>query len=113
MSVSSSTSHYELYRRSSIGTALVEALDKLISDGLMEPQVAIRILGQYDRVISEQLRESVRARLTMKGHLQTYRCCDDVWTFIVKDVIFKLDDGEVINADNIKIVACNSKKPQE
>lgn len=63
--------------------------------------------------MSDHLRETVRSRLSLKGHLHTYRCCDDVWTFIVKDVNFKMDGGEAVYADKIRIVACNSKKTGE
>jgi len=46
-----------------------------------------------------------------KGHLDTYRFCDEVWTFLIKDVEFKLDNQNKINAEKIKIVSCNAKKP--
>ncbi|CAN6635754.1 transcription initiation factor IIA subunit 2 [Trichomonascus vanleenenianus] len=106
----SSVQYYELYRRSSIGTALTDALDMLISDSRIQPQLAMKILENFDKVMADQLRETVKSRLSLKGHLHTYRCCDDVWTFIVKDVNFKMDGGEIVHADRIKIVACNSKK---
>lgn len=111
--MSSSTPYYELYRQSSIGWALAEALDELIGDSYMEPQMANRILAQFDRAMTDALQTQVRARMTLKGHLQTYRCCDDVWTFLVKDVQFKMEDHEQVNADKIKIVACNARKPNE
>lgn len=63
--------------------------------------------------MTDHLREDIKTRLSLKGHLHTYRCCDDVWTFIVKDVQFKMDSGEAVHADRIKIVACNSKKTGE
>lgn len=105
--------YYELYRRSSVGWALTESLDQLIGESYIEPQQALRILSHFDRVMTDTLREMVKARLSLKGHLQTYRCCDDVWTFLVKDVTFKMDDGEMVQADKIKIVACNSRRPQD
>lgn len=49
----------------------------------------------------------------MKGHLDTYRFCDEVWTFLIKDVNFKLDNQSNIQAEKIKIVSCNAKKPGE
>lgn len=111
--MSGGTPYYELYRQSSIGWALAEALDELISDSYIEPQMAHRILGHFDRAMIDALQSYVRARLSLKGHLQTYRCCDDVWTFLVKDVVFKMEDGEQVSADKIKIVACNARKPNE
>lgn len=100
----------------------------------------MRILSTFDRVITEVLGEKVRARLTFKvcpscvgrrlatrarpcteewnsdaiqGHLDTYRFCDEVWTFLIKDVNFKLDNGATVSADKVKIVSCNSKRPGE
>jgi transcription initiation factor TFIIA small subunit len=49
----------------------------------------------------------------MQGHLDTYRFCDEVWTFLIKDVNFKLDNGATVSADKVKIVSCNSKRPGE
>ena len=41
-----------------------------------------------------------------KGHLHNYRLCDEVWTFIIKNAAFKLDNGEMLSVDKAKIVAC-------
>jgi transcription initiation factor TFIIA small subunit len=48
-----------------------------------------------------------------QGHLDTYRFCDDVWTFIIKDITFKLDNTNQVHADRVKIVSCNTKRPGE
>ncbi|ODQ63457.1 transcription initiation factor IIA small chain [Nadsonia fulvescens var. elongata DSM 6958] len=111
--MSQPTPYYELYRRSSIGGALTEALDQLISESKIQPQLAMKILANFDKVMTEILRNDVKARLSLKGHLHTYRCCDDVWTFIVKNVNFKMEGNETVFAEKIKIVACNSKKTGE
>ncbi|CUS14293.1 unnamed protein product [Tuber aestivum] len=109
--------YYELYRRSSIGTALTDALDDLISEGRIAPQLAMKILSNFDRCITEILADRVKANLTFKGHLDTYRFCDEVWTFLIKDVTFKFQQGQgqnsSVSADKVKIVSCNSKKPGE
>ncbi|KAK9473683.1 transcription initiation factor IIA, gamma subunit-domain-containing protein [Dipodascopsis tothii] len=112
--MSGNTSYYELYRRSSIGVALMDALDELIKDSKIQPQLAMKILSTFDRCITETLADSMKStRLSFKGHLDTYRFCDDVWTFIIKDVNFKMENSEVVTADKIKIVACSFKKPGE
>ena len=46
----------------------------------------------------------------MKGHLDTYRFCDEVWTFIIKDIKFKMEGAHQFEAEKIKIVACQSKE---
>ncbi|CAH2351913.1 transcription initiation factor IIA subunit 2 [[Candida] railenensis] len=116
----SAPAYYELYRRSTIGTTLADALDTLISDEKIQPQLAMRILHNFDRIVSELLKSEAgiaKSKLTFKGDLHTYRFCDDVWTFIIKNVLIKLTDVSTndsndneINVDKFKIVACNSRK---
>jgi len=105
--------YYELYRGSTIGDCLIDTIDELINEGRIEPQLAMKILSNFDKTISDVLAEKVKARLTFKGHLETYRFCDDVWTFLVKDVKFKTDTSSEFTAEKVKIVSCNSKRPGE
>lgn len=115
----SNSGYYELYRRSTVGTTLTDALDNLISDQKIQPQLAMRILNNFDRIISELLKSDqniAKSKLTFKGDLSTYRFCDDVWTFIIKNVMVKLTDNsnnefsDEVSVDKFKIVACNSRK---
>lgn len=73
----------------------------------------MKILNNFDKTIADVLGEKVKSRLTFKGHLETYRFCDDVWTFLVKDVKFKTDNSTEFQADKVKIVSCNAKRPGE
>lgn len=92
----------------------------------------MKILANFDKAVAEVLADKVKARLTFKvgsdgivtaawdtdlrlyqGHLDTYRFCDEVWTFIIKDINFKLDNTTTIHADRVKIVSCNTKRPGE
>ena len=175
---------------SSLGTTLTDALDDLIGAERMDPQLAMKVLMQFDRVITEALNEKVKARLTFKvnillfwilhdprilhlsqrskqmsshvrtsctrntepihlihtlsvfvclehalhcyhetrwltvagillanntqGSLDTYRFCDEVWTFLIKNVTFKMDGGQsVVTADKVKIVSCSAKRSDE
>ncbi|KAH8728797.1 transcription initiation factor IIA, gamma subunit-domain-containing protein [Phaeosphaeriaceae sp. PMI808] len=107
------TKYYELYRRSSLGGALTDTLDSLITERRIEPQLAMKILINFDKAVADGLTDKVKTRLTFKGHLDTYRFCDDVWTFIIKDINFKLDNSTQVHADRVKIVSCNSKRPGE
>lgn len=46
--------------------------------------------------------------------MDTYRFCDEVWTFLIKNVTFKMDNGNVsVQADKVKIVSCNARRPGE
>lgn len=100
----------------------MDALDTLINDGRIEASLAIRVLETFDRVVSESLKERTQSKLVVKGNLDTYGFCDDVWTFIVKNCQITVEgpadggalgdtDGQtVIPVDKLRIVACNSKK---
>ncbi|KAL8965074.1 MAG: hypothetical protein Q9183_004047, partial [Haloplaca sp. 2 TL-2023] len=118
-----------------IGTTLIDSLDELVHLGRIEPQLAMKILQNFDKIVTDVLADKVKARLTfkvhltgllvfllsqawlmtnaVKGRLDTYRFCDEVWTFLIKDVNFKLDNQNPIQAEKIKIVSCNSKRPGE
>jgi hypothetical protein len=41
---------FELYRKSTVGICLTEALDELIQSGSLPPEVALKVLGHFDRV---------------------------------------------------------------
>ncbi|MCJ1275767.1 Transcription initiation factor IIA small chain (TFIIA 13.5 kDa subunit) [Puttea exsequens] len=106
-------SYYELYRGSSIGIALIDTLDELVHSSRIEPQTAMKVIATFDKSIAEVLSEKVKARMNFKGHCDTYRFCDEVWTFLIKDVNFKLDNQNNVTAEKIKIISCNAKKPGE
>ncbi|GAA6030976.1 hypothetical protein JCM8097_008965 [Rhodosporidiobolus ruineniae] len=104
------TPFYQIYRRSSLGSALVEALDELINSGHINPQLALQTLNQFDKSASQALGKEVKAKTTVKAHLNTYRLCDEVWTFILQNPTFKLENNsEVVTAPGkCRIVACKS-----
>jgi hypothetical protein len=52
----------------SLGLSLTDTLDDLINEGRIEPQLAMKILSTFDRVITEVLADKVRTRLTFKVH---------------------------------------------
>ncbi|CAN4095294.1 Transcription initiation factor IIA subunit 2 [Capsicum baccatum] len=99
---------FELYRRSTIGMCLTETLDEMVSNGILSPEHAIQVLVQFDKSMTEALETQVKSKVTIKGHLHTYRFCDNVWTFILQDAVFKSEEcQETVN--RVKIVACDSK----
>ncbi|PWN45389.1 transcription initiation factor IIA, gamma subunit [Ceraceosorus guamensis] len=100
------TQYYELYRRSSIGMQLTDALDELIQSGHINPVLAMKVLTQFDKSVADTLNKKVKSKSSLKGHLHTYRSCDEVWTFFVKDGNMKLDNGEMLHIDSARIVAC-------
>ncbi|KAK0546582.1 Transcription initiation factor IIA subunit 2 [Tilletia horrida] len=102
----SQRSYYELYRRSSIGLQLTDALDELIQSGHINPVLAMKVLTQFDKSVADSLGKSVKAKSGIKGHLHTYNSCEEVWTFIVKNAQLKLDNGDFLPVKKAKIVAC-------
>ena len=50
----------------SIGMALTDTLDDLITERRIEPQLAIKILANFDRSITDILSDKVRAKLGFK-----------------------------------------------
>ncbi|PIK56383.1 putative transcription initiation factor IIA subunit 2-like [Apostichopus japonicus] len=72
---------------------------------LISPQLALTVLLKFDRAINDALSNKIRNKLTFKGHLNTYRFCDNVWTFVLNDVEFK--NGDI--ADKVKVVAVDGK----
>ncbi|XP_026472650.1 transcription initiation factor IIA subunit 2-like [Ctenocephalides felis] len=100
---------YQLYRNTTLGNTLQESLDELILYGQITPQLAIRVLLQFDKCINQTLSNKVRSRLTFRASkLNTYRFCDNVWTFMLDDVEFK-EVQEIARVDKVKIVACDGK----
>ena len=58
--------NYELYRRSTIGQTLTDALDELIQSEQITPQLAMRVLSQYDRSMTDALASRIRSRAIFK-----------------------------------------------
>ncbi|KAI2798503.1 hypothetical protein RDWZM_009755 [Blomia tropicalis] len=104
---------YQLYRNTTIGHTLQESLDEFVQSGQISNQLARNVMLHFDRAINNALASRVKSRLTFKaGHLKTYRFCDNVWTFVLKDVEFR-EVQELIKVDKVKIVACDGKTPQQ
>ncbi|KAH8960390.1 hypothetical protein BDL97_06G129800 [Sphagnum fallax] len=99
---------YELYRKSSIGTSLTDALEEMVTNGTISPLLAVKVLMQFDKSMQDALQTKVKSKTNFKGHLHTYRFCDNVWTFILENAAFKTDN-ETQNVDHVKIVACDAK----
>ena len=50
----------------SIGGTLADTLDDLISSRRIEPQLAIKIMSNFDKAIAQILGEKVKARMSFK-----------------------------------------------
>eukprot|EP00249_Psilotum_nudum_P026983 c34175_g1_i1 orf=434-754(-) len=98
----------ELYRKATIGSSLTDALDELVTNGSISPILAVKVLMQFDKSMNEALQTKVKSKVNFKGHLHTYRFCDNVWTFFLENAVFKTE-AEIHSVDKVKIVACDAK----
>ncbi|KAF9608235.1 hypothetical protein IFM89_008190 [Coptis chinensis] len=57
---------FELYRRSTIGMCLTETLDEMVSSGTLSPELAIQVLVQFDKSMTEALETQVKSKVTVK-----------------------------------------------
>ncbi|GFY96059.1 transcription initiation factor IIA gamma chain [Actinidia rufa] len=57
---------FELYRRSTIGMCLTETLDEMVSNGILSPELAIQVLVQFDKSMTEALETQVKSKVTIK-----------------------------------------------
>uniref|UniRef100_H9G741 Transcription initiation factor IIA subunit 2 n=1 Tax=Anolis carolinensis TaxID=28377 RepID=H9G741_ANOCA len=67
------------------------------------PQLALQVLLQFDKAINSAFAQRVRNRVNFRGSLNTYRFCDNVWTFVLNDVEFR-EVTELVKVDKVKIV---------
>ncbi|KAL8106013.1 hypothetical protein AgCh_029716 [Apium graveolens] len=57
---------FELYRRSTIGMCLTETLDEMVDNGVLSPELAIQVLVQFDKSMTEALESQVKSKVTIK-----------------------------------------------
>ena len=71
----------------------------------VKTKTALKVRLVY--LLESSLLPSYLCRAT-KGHLRTYRLCDDVWTFIIRNPTFKMESNDMVSANRIKIIACKN-----
>ncbi|XP_050438712.1 transcription initiation factor IIA subunit 2 [Adelges cooleyi] len=104
---------YQLYRNTTLGNTLQESIDEMIQFGQITPALGMKILLQFDKAVNNSLATRVKSKITFKaGKMDTYRFCDNVWTFMLSDVEFK-ETQEMAKVEKLKIVACDGKSVTE
>jgi len=102
-------SYQQIYRNTTLGNTLQECLDELLQLQMLTPALALRVLIQFDKSIQNALATRVKTKLHFKADkLNTYRFCDNVWTFMLKEVEFR-ENAELAKVDRVKIVAIDAK----
>ncbi|CAG5135328.1 unnamed protein product [Candidula unifasciata] len=80
--------------------------------GQISPRLALLVLQQFDKSVSEALSQRVTAKVTFKAKLNTYRFCDNVWTFVLHNAEFRETPvQEIATVNKLKVVACDGKGP--
>ncbi|GMN40184.1 hypothetical protein TIFTF001_009415 [Ficus carica] len=59
---------FELYRRSTIGMCLTETLDEMVQSGTLSPELAIQVLVQFDKSMTEALESQVKSKVSIKKY---------------------------------------------
>ncbi|XP_063901144.1 transcription initiation factor IIA subunit 2-like [Zophobas morio] len=104
-----SSRYYELYRETTVGMCLQNTLDELVASHQISTDLAERVLLQFDKSINTILSTHLKNRITIKAPLRTYQCCDEVYTFLLEDVVMT-SEGEKITSDCLKVVTCKKLK---
>ncbi|KAJ7714696.1 transcription initiation factor IIA gamma subunit [Mycena maculata] len=101
------STYHEIYRGSPLGIALCDSLDDLIRLNVISGDLGMAVLKKFDRVLADALVKKVDSTAKVKAHLRTFRHCDEVWCFWLRNASFKMDDGrETVTVPKIKVVAC-------
>ena len=117
----SSSSVYQIYRSTTIGIALDNTLGELTNRQILTPRVVQYILGVFDQIINQKLislsvKEKEELCFLFKGHLLSYRACDQAWTLLFDSLTFTLKTDPLWNMTltgqnkKIKIIACPATK---
>jgi len=99
---------YQVYRNTTLGTTLQDSLDELLANQQISRSLKDKVLEEYDKAINNALATRVRNRINFKGQLNTYRFCDNVWTFVIEEAEFR-EVIESIKVKKVKVVACDGK----
>jgi hypothetical protein len=89
---------------------------------ILTPRVVQYILDVFDQIINQKLTSpSVKGKkesscLVFKGHLLSYRACDEVWTLLFDSLTFTSNTDSLWKMtlsnqnDKIKIITCPATK---
>lgn len=100
---------YQVYRNTTLGRTLYDALDEIIAREKLPDHLAARCMAQFDKSMNNAFKNKIKTMLTFRSaHLKTYRFCDNVWTLVFEDTEFR-NVQELIKVDKLKVVACDGR----
>ncbi|KAJ7473844.1 transcription initiation factor IIA gamma subunit [Mycena galericulata] len=100
------STYYEIYPLCNLGIALCDSIDDLVRAGNITEAFGRHVLTEFDRVLADVMATKVDSKASVKAHLHTYRQCDEVWYFSLRNASFKMDNKQVVTTPKIKVVAC-------
>ena len=56
----------EIYRSSALGQTLQDVVDEFVRDGHIPPQLGMRMMQQFDKVMSKALSDKVKTKINFK-----------------------------------------------
>jgi hypothetical protein len=107
-----------IYRGCTLGDALVEALDVLVTEGKIDGPLAGRVMQAYDEVMAETMDKKVTGKGTIKGKLDVYRFIDNIWRFSISNAslrsaahtsVPKKDEDEQEVEGTVKLTVVDAK----
>jgi transcription initiation factor TFIIA small subunit len=116
----------EMYRQTTIGETLVEALKELQDEGKITEDLAEKVAEQFDLSVLKAFRQKapenatgviIPAKASVKGSLTVYNYIDSVWQFQLEDIELKLNPSgvgsiqpyEPVRTEKAKIVCVDAK----
>jgi plasmid maintenance system antidote protein VapI len=79
--VRAANQHYR--EGTALGISLLETLDELIKESRITPELAFKILSNFDATINQVLSNNVQTTFKAKAHLDRYNHVDDVLNLTV------------------------------
>jgi len=95
---------YSIYRASSLGQSLFAALNQMKEEQELDQNQINQAMLIFDQVMSDALETRVNNKINIRGSLDVYRHCDNIWTLILRRASL-MSSEELIVTDAIKIVA--------
>uniref|UniRef100_A0A8D1K8Z2 Transcription initiation factor IIA gamma chain n=1 Tax=Sus scrofa TaxID=9823 RepID=A0A8D1K8Z2_PIG len=74
-----------IYQNTTLGNRLQQSFHELIRAQQVTPQLALRVLPQFDKAVNSALAQRVRNRVNFRGSLNMYGFCDNVTGVLVKE----------------------------
>lgn len=93
-----------LYRATTLGRTLQSSLNQLKTEHELDDAQIKEAMLVFDTAIYAALAERATNTVSLSGHLDVYRHCDNIWTLIVDHATVLGTDG-AIQSDAMKFVA--------